>query len=196
VLTSVAASHPGLAVLLDRQIQRGSGPVLDAVRTGMATSCPDTLAAPERRGVRWSTTAVHTADGLAMTLTLYGARRTALDPDFLTLASLLARVTGAALASAAQYDGTRRAVTQLEEAITARSAVDQAKGMLMEALGCDADEALSWLCQLSQTRHVILSGAGRRSGRPVPAGTGCTRRRRPQDQLRGRNVASPGARGG
>ena len=177
MLISMAASHPSLAVLLDRQIQRGSGPVLDAARTGIAASCPDTLAASERReghprwpeyasdalgcGVRWSQTLVHTSGALAITLTLYGARPKALDPAFLALASLLARVTGAALASAAQYDSTRRTVTQLREAITARSAVDQAKGMLMVALGCDADEALTRMRHLSQTRHVKVTAIAR-----------------------------------
>jgi hypothetical protein len=177
MLISIAASHPSLAVLLDRQIQRGSGPVLDAARTGIAASCPDTLAASERRedhprwpeyasdalgyGVRWSQTLVHTSGALTMTLTLYGARPKTLDPAFLALASMLARVTGAALASAAQHDSTRRTAHQLQEAITARSAVDQAKGMLMQALGCDADQALTQMRHLSQTRHVKVTAIAR-----------------------------------
>jgi hypothetical protein len=178
MLISMAASHPSLAVLLDRQIQRGSGPVLDAARTRTTASCPDTLAASERRGdpprwpeyasdalgcgVRWSQTLVHTFGALAITLTLYGARPKALNPDFLALASLLARVTGAALTSAAQSDSTRRTAGQLQEAITARSAVDQAKGMLMQALGCDADEALTQMRHLSQTRHVKVTAIAHR----------------------------------
>ena len=92
-----------------------------------------------------------------LTLTLYGARPKALDPALLALASLLARVTGAALASAAQHDSTRRTVSQRQEAIPARSAVDQAKGMLMVALGCDADEALTRIRHLSQTHHIKVT---------------------------------------
>jgi len=38
-LTFSTASHPDLAALLDRQLARGSGPVLDAVRTGAPADC-------------------------------------------------------------------------------------------------------------------------------------------------------------
>jgi AmiR/NasT family two-component response regulator len=39
----------------------------------------------------------------------------------------------------------------------ARSVVDQAKGILMHALGCDADDALQRLRQESQRRHVKVT---------------------------------------
>jgi hypothetical protein len=41
--------------------------------------------------------------------------------------------------------------------VVARSVVDQAKGILMHALGCDADEALRRLRQESQRRHVKVT---------------------------------------
>ena len=41
--------------------------------------------------------------------------------------------------------------------MVARSVVDQAKGILMHALGCDADEALQRLRQESQRRHVKVT---------------------------------------
>ncbi|HLN68564.1 MAG TPA: ANTAR domain-containing protein, partial [Streptosporangiaceae bacterium] len=41
--------------------------------------------------------------------------------------------------------------------VVARSVVDQAKGILMHALGCDADDALRRLRQESQRRHVKVT---------------------------------------
>jgi AmiR/NasT family two-component response regulator len=37
--------------------------------------------------------------------------------------------------------------------VAARAVTDQAKGILMHALGCDADEALRYLRRESQRRH-------------------------------------------
>ncbi len=223
-LVSSTASHPDLAALLDLQLAMGSGPLLDAVRTGSPATCTDTLAELEgppdqrrwptyaadalRLGVRCSATLVHMFDGLLVTLTLYGARPRAFDPAAVPLASLLAAVGGISLVNASQYDDSRRTASQLEEAVNARAVVDQAKGLLMNALGCDADEALARLRQLSQTRNVKVTEIARklveehslaRSGPPKngpakngPAKNGPTR----NAQARGsaRPAIRPGAR--
>ena len=156
-LDTSAASHPDLAVLLDRQLARGSGPVADAVRAGAPARCADTLAELDARddggrwpeyaaealrcGVRCSATLMHSSGDLLVTLTLYGARPNVLDPAAVPLASLLAAVGGTSLANASRYDESRRTASQLEEAVTARAVVEQAKGLLMNALRCDADAA-------------------------------------------------------
>jgi hypothetical protein len=192
-LDSSAASHPDLAVLLDRQLARGSGPVPHAVRTIGPVRCADTLAEldaaddgrrwPEyaaealRCGVRCSATLVHDSGNLLVTLTLYGARPKTLDPAAVPLASLLAAVGGVSLANASRYDDSRRAVSQLEKAVTARATVEQAKGLLMNALRCDADAALARLRHLALARHIEVSEAARClieehfpvSGSPRPA---------------------------
>ena len=51
----------------------------------------------------------------------------------------------------------QRTASQLKDAVVARSVVDQAKGILMHALSCDADEALQRLRQESQRRHVKVT---------------------------------------
>jgi AmiR/NasT family two-component response regulator len=38
---------------------------------------------------------------------------------------------------------------ELNEALTSRAVIDQAKGMIMQAQGCDADEAFSLLVRMS-----------------------------------------------
>ena len=171
------ATHPDLAALLDRQLARGSGPVLDAVRTGAPADCGDTLAELEARdgpprwpeyaadaisvGIRCSATLVHKSGGLLMTLTLDGTKPRALGSAAASLASLLAAVGGISLDNAAQYENSRRLASQLEEDASARAVVEQAKGLLMNAQRCDADEALARLRQLSQGRHVEVAEAAR-----------------------------------
>jgi ANTAR domain len=202
-LTCSTASHPDLAALLDRQLARGSGPVLDAVRTGTPAHCADTLAELDARdgrprwpeyaadalgvGVRCSATLVHRSGGLLVTLTLYGTKPRALGPAAASLASLLAVVGGISLDNATRYESSRRLASQLEEDASARAVVEQAKGLLMNAQRCNADEALARLRQLSQGRHVEVAEAARwlieeharakDPPRPAPGGGPGTRRR-------------------
>jgi hypothetical protein len=168
-----AATHPDLAALLDGQLARGSGPVLDAVRAGTPTGCIDTLtglgarASRERWpeyaadalgiGVRCSATLVHGSGQLTVSLTLYGTRPRTLDPATVALASLLAAIGAISLANASRYESWRRMASQLEEMISARAVVDQAKGLLMNTHGWNAREALGQLRTLSQARHVDLT---------------------------------------
>ena len=53
-------------------------------------------------------------------------------------------------------DGPRR-FTELARAVEARDLIGEAKGILMHALGCDADEALRYLRRESQRRHVKVT---------------------------------------
>jgi ANTAR domain len=172
-----AATHPDLAALLDRQLARGSGPVLDAVRTGGPASCIDTLAESGARygqqrwpeyaadalgvGVRCSATLVHKSGQLLVALTLDGTKPRALDPETLPVASLLAAIGAISLANASRHESWRRTAARLEEMISARAVVDQAKGLLMNAHGWNADEALARLRDLSQARHVDVLEAAR-----------------------------------
>ena len=73
------------------------------------------------------------------------------------MADLLAAFGGAMLTNATAYGQAQRTATQLKDAVVARSVVDQAKGILMHALGCDADEALPRLRRESQRRHVKVT---------------------------------------
>jgi hypothetical protein len=169
-IVATSASHPDLAALLECEAAGEPGPVRTAVVNGTAVSCPDMLAEwekPEkeqrwagyamealRLGVRCVATLVHHYGDDVVALSLCGARPCSVDPAATPMASLLAAVGSAAVATAAQRDDTERTASQLQEAISSRATVDQAKGLVMQALGCDADEALARLRHLSQTRHV------------------------------------------
>lgn len=164
LLLSVA-SHPDLAWLLEAQLASGAGPELEAIRTGESTSCPDTLSARDwpdyaanalRVGIRCSQTLVHRRGGLSVTLSLYGARRRALATAGTRAASLLAAVGVALLADAVHYDDARGTALHLREAIELQSVVEQAKGLLMHALGCDEQQAVARLREMSRDRNITI----------------------------------------
>jgi GAF domain-containing protein len=167
----VAASHPDLAELIEVQRARRRGPSYTAVENREPVSCDDTLVEtrwPEyvgaalRRGVRCFATTLYENEQVLVTLTLYGVRPRSLDPRQLSLAALLVAQSGAAVANNREYDDVHRTAVQLQQAVEARAVVDQAKGILMHALGCDADAAFAELRRISQTRHVKLTAVARR----------------------------------
>jgi ANTAR domain len=181
-----AASHPDLPELISVQLSSGHGPVVDALAGGGPVSCPDTLAEnrwPEyaeaalRKGVRCSVTLAYLSGEGAVTLSLFGARPHALESGQLALAELLTAVGGALMGNAAEYGDARRTALQLSDAAESRALVDQAKGMLMQALGCSAEDALDKMRQISQEQNLrvteiaqtIIDSGG--VARPARAGT-------------------------
>jgi hypothetical protein len=185
-----AASHPDLPALDDVQLSSGRGPMLEALSGGGPVSCPDTLTEtrwPEyasvalRCGVRCCVTLAYLPGPDAVTLSLSGARPRSLEPG--QLAELLAAFGGAVMGNAAEYGDAKRTALQLRAAAESRTLVDQAKGMLMQALGCSAEDALDRLRQISQERNLrvtdvartIIDSRGARGARE-PGGNGSARR--------------------
>jgi ANTAR domain-containing protein len=161
-----AASHPDLAELADLQLTTGQGPLIAAADAGLTVSCPDTLEevrwpdyadAALRRGVRSSVHLVRELPGGALVLSLFSVRPGVLDAQSNPVADMLAAFGGAMLANATAYNQAHQAASQLKEAVVARSVVDQAKGILMHALDCDAPDALRRLRRESQRRHVKVT---------------------------------------
>lgn len=168
---AAAASHPDLAEVTDRQLSRGHGPIFDVVldRRVLAsddilgeTRWPEAMSDMLRRGVRCFTTTPHLNPPVLVTLTLYGVTPKALGHGRHALASLLIAQGSAAVSNTQQYDDVHRTAVQLQEAVEARAIVDQAKGILMHALGCDAEEAFAEMRRISQTRHVKLTALAQR----------------------------------
>lgn len=176
-----AASHPELATLVDLQLEQWDGPIIQAIIDRTDIACDDTLAEPRwgactaamlRRGVRCFHTQVYETGPVLVSFTVYGVLPGALDPRSTALASLLAAQGGAAVANTRRFDDAHRTAVQLREAVASRAVVDQAKGILMHALGYDADQAFAELRRISQTRHVKLTALARRivSGQGLPEG--------------------------
>ncbi len=165
-LAGMAASHPEPAELADLEIGGGPGPLTAAARTGAPVSCPD-IAADTRwpqwsaaalsRGVRSSVHLVRQFPPMTLVLGLFGVRPGVLDADSVPMAEMLARFGGTVFANTLAYGEAQRTATQLKDSVAARAVTDQAKGILMHALGCDADEALAYLRNQAQRRHVKVT---------------------------------------
>ena len=165
-LVTTAATHPDTAELAEIQLKAGGGPLVEAAAAGIAVSCPDLLTEtrwPEfaeeslRRGVRCSVHMVRELPPLTLVLDFFGVRRGVLDVGSEPMARMLAVFGEAVLSSTMVYGEAQRTATQLKDSVAARAVVDQAKGILMHALGCDADRALDYLRRESQRRHVKVT---------------------------------------
>jgi hypothetical protein len=183
--SSQAASHPDPARLTDLQLACGRGPLLDAAAATGPVTCPDTLsedrwpefaAAALALGIR-SCVVLSSRGEPVVTLSLWGARPRAIDPGDLQLAELLVAYGSALVGAVAEYDDSRRLADQLRDAAGSRAVVDQAKGILMHALGCSAEEALERMRQISQRTSVravqvaqrVIDAHSGPPGRPAPA---------------------------
>jgi len=184
-LTARASSHPEPARLIDVELASERGPLIEAITSGGPVSCPDTLtedrwpefaAAALRVGIRSCvvlTSSGRTSGGQTsnsqtsnrqalITLGLFGTRSRSIDPDQLQLAELLVAYGGALVGAVAEYGDSRRLAGQLREAASSRAIVDQAKGVLMHALGCSADDALERMRQVSQRTNLRATEVAQR----------------------------------
>jgi hypothetical protein len=94
---------------------------------------------------------------LTLVLAMLGVQPGALDVDSVPAGEALVRIGGAALGNALAYGAAQRTATQLQDSVAARAVTDRAVGILMHALGCDADAALAWLRGESQRRHLKVT---------------------------------------
>lgn len=92
---------------------------------------------------------VFTARGSYGTLSLYGSDPDAFDADDLATAQALAGHLAVALAAGREIDG-------LGTAMQSRTVIGQAEGIVMERLGVDADQALSYLRRVSSHTNTKL----------------------------------------
>ena len=165
-LTGMAARHPDAAELADLEIRTGRGPLVAAARDGEPVRLPD-IAADDRwpqwvqealrRGVRASVHLVGQFPPMTLVLGLFGVRPGVLDAGAVPMAEMLARFGGTVFANTLAYGEAQRTATQLKDSVAARAITDQAKGILMHALGCDADEALRYLRDQAQRRHLKVT---------------------------------------
>jgi ANTAR domain/GAF domain len=142
------------------QYELDEGPCLDSLR------CRETVVSQdlrrEERWPRWTPRAstglgiegimslwLHTKTGSYGALNLYADRTEAFDHQDLATGQVLAAQISVALAA-------RREIEQRSVAMTSRTVIGQAEGIIMERLGVDADQAFAYLRRISQTQNRKL----------------------------------------
>ncbi|MER5471883.1 GAF and ANTAR domain-containing protein [Streptomyces sp. NPDC002685] len=161
-----AVTHPDLAGLVSVQLRSGDGPIPAALERGEPVDSADLLA--EKRwpgyramaldaGVRSSVTIPFRRSGLTVTLSLYSFRPGALEGAPHGAARALGDQAATCLVRDRSYRAALTELDQLGAALRSRPAVDQACGMVMHILGCDADRAFAVLRRISQGTNRKLS---------------------------------------
>jgi len=165
-LVGLTSTHPDLAELAEFQFAAGDGPAIQAMREGQPvtirdtlrdTRWPDYMGQALCRGVRSVAVLVHEFPPLTVVLVVFSVRPDAIDSEQVPFAGTLAAFGGAVLANASAYGDAQREAVQLRNAVESRAVVDQAKGILMHALGCSAADALERMRRVSQTQHVKVT---------------------------------------
>jgi GAF domain-containing protein len=144
----------------ESQYDAGYGPCLDAIRLGQTVLVEDLETDPRwpdytpralDAGVRSSVSVPLPVDGHHVGgFNVYGLTARAFDQTSITAIEELAAYAGIVLNNAHLYFAATNRTEQLEQAMKSRAVIEQAKGILMGARHCNADEAFSILVKLSQ----------------------------------------------
>jgi len=149
------------------QVDAGEGPCVDAFSSGQLTISPNLPA--DRRWPVFAPKA--SAAGLRSVLALplqrgtetigvvnlYARTEAAFDSHDVRIAGLFAAAVGAVVQDVRERDSLRRLGQQLEEALSSRAQIDQAKGIIMARHGCTADQAFARLVTVSRNTNTKLS---------------------------------------
>ncbi|UIX29763.1 ANTAR domain-containing response regulator [Streptomyces sp. GQFP] len=163
---SAAVTHPDLAGLVTVQLRSGDGPIPAALERGTPVDSADLLNErrwPEYRavaldsGVRSSVTLPFRRSGLTVTLSLYSFRPGTLEDAPHGPVRALGDLAATCLVRDRSYGAALTELEQLGTALRTRPVVDQACGIVMHVLGCDADDAFGILRRISQATNRKLS---------------------------------------
>jgi GAF domain-containing protein len=195
---STAAFTGDVALQLDEaQYEAGHGPCLDASATAATLFVPHT--AHECRWPHWAARAAERGVNSSLSiglpieevatgaLNIYASEPAAFDDDTIVLAEKFAGYAAIALANAHLYDATATLAQQLQTAMESRAVIEQAKGVIMAARRCTADEAFSILRRLSQDSNRKLRDVAASIVQQAAGGVGT-------HHTRGERVAVPAGR--
>jgi GAF domain-containing protein len=161
------ASSDALAARADEiQYAQGEGPCLEAIRTGAVVDAPD-LATDDRWGNYRSYALAQGVQSVLSTpmgvdgqnfgaLNLYSTEKGGFDDGARAQAERWAQQASGAVGVALRLAERTRHGQQLAEALTSRSIIDQAIGILMAQQRCSAGAAFEILRSASQGRNTKL----------------------------------------
>jgi GAF domain-containing protein len=173
-LTSIGASGPEVAAASDPwaerldslQYEEREGPCLDAARTGLVFRVRDMSLEP-----RWPSymprAAAHGARSMVSiplttetkitgALNVYSRQVDAFGSEEVSVAEVIAGHASLATQVAATLHDHRAIAEQLRSALASRATIEQAKGIIMATLRCDADTAFRRLVEQSQHENRKL----------------------------------------
>jgi GAF domain-containing protein len=167
----LCASHSELIAVVDRERDLRQGPS-HAARAGAAPVLvadllrddrwPGYAATAVRHGLRSVLALPIEAEGATLVLTLYAVLPGVFaDRDVAPLHSLLGGQVTVALANVRDHDNVLTDHAQMQEAMAGRAVIDQAKGIIMQASGCSAEEAFDELRRISQHHQVKVADLAR-----------------------------------
>lgn len=164
--TTAAASTDDARAVDAAQYELSEGPCVDALRSGTSHHVRDLADDDRWPDFRERARSLGYRTVLAIPLRagphVIGALNVFADgPDGLgdrdvALASRIAAPAATTLANARAYGRVGRLAAQLEQALSSRALIDQAKGIIMARQGCDADEAFALLRRTSQASNRKL----------------------------------------
>ncbi|WP_026128861.1 GAF and ANTAR domain-containing protein, partial [Nocardiopsis prasina] len=172
VVVDYGASHSDLATAFEHQYTTDEGPTVGAVREMRPVAVGDVLR--EERWPNYTSMAVQCGDrasvtfpceleGEVVTFGVHAGRADAFDGSVVTpLMALLAEHAAVALHTADRYTDVAREAAHMRRAMSVRAVIDQAKGIIMHARGCDADEAFAELRQVAQRNRRKVADVARR----------------------------------
>jgi GAF domain-containing protein len=162
-----------LAPEIDRsQYETDDGPCIEAFETGQVQTIESTLENgrwPEfREGA--AKHGIHSALSIPMmvdrktvgAMNLFSRREHAFTEQDHEFGLLFASQAAIVLANTQAYWDAHQLTLRLSEAMSSRSVIEQAKGMLMAAQGCDEDEAFELLVHASQRENVKVRDLAQR----------------------------------
>ena len=163
----VAASDERLRAVELAQLRTTEGPTVDAFASGAAVVEPDLAAAGRWPGFTASATAAGFAavDAVPMrlraqvigALSLFRTAPGPLDPAALRTATALAEVATIGLLQQRSIHHHQLVAAQLQEALTSRVTIEQAKGKVAEQLGVEMDAAFAALRGYARAANLKLS---------------------------------------
>jgi GAF domain-containing protein len=165
-MTAAATSREAGRVDAIQYEAEGGGPCLDAYRRQAINRVESTLVDPRWRefcagaaaaGVLsvLSLPLVVAGDGLGA-LNLYCRRTNGFSAADEVIGMAFAAHASVALANARVYWRAQNLASQLEDALSTRGVIEQAKGVLIAEQGCSDDEAFEMLVKASQRTHTKL----------------------------------------
>lgn len=169
--TVVASTGEPAAAADGQQVWTGEGPSVDAFRTRLPV-----VSADVSRDSRWPQLAgrvagsglstvvavpVESEGDVAGVLTCYGRTPAGLTTAQVELAVHLGGTCGVLLTAATEQVRLRDESESLTRALTSRSVIDEAKGVVIAQRGGTADEAFAHLAALSQQRNLKLREVAR-----------------------------------